>query len=119
MPGETMDLGTVKARHVQDYDFDARHPGYKTVLVSKSDKASPGMTMAEAYKSDGWVFLEESPHPDLAVYGITWDEFHEREREQAVLGKVTGGITATPTTPVSRQELHGYGTPVTTVSSEE
>lgn len=112
MPGETMDIGTVRARNVQDMDYTKKYPGYRICLVSKSDKASPGLTQVQAYANDGWAFLEDSPHPDLAVYGLSEEEAAAKDAEEAVLKGDTGGVTSSNDRPLSRKDIQAYGSPV-------
>ena len=115
MPGDTKDIGTVKARiprQAQDEDFSKEYPGLKIVLVSKTAKVSDGMMQTTAYEYEGYKFLRASAHPDLLVYGMAIEDWEELVADQnSVNAGVVPGLTRGA--PVSRQELHSYGVPNT------
>lgn len=100
MAGKTKSTGTTEAvtgvrKQNRSLDFSAKYPEYHVVIVSKKSKMHQGYTTQYDYfLGEGFIELEQLPHPDKVVMGETWDNYRERKQisidlHRANMGRVT------------------------------
>ena len=101
MAGKTKTIGTTEAvsglrKQNRSLDFSAKYPDFHVIIASKKSKMHQGYTTQYDYfLGEGFVELEQLPHPDKVVMGESWENYRERKQISIDLHRANAGTTGT------------------------